>query len=134
MVKRLWNYAVKAPDIQQATEFYEKYLGAEFRLRGEVFGCKYNVVKIAEMRILIFDKAPYEESMGMNLPPGFLHAVYEVDDFEATVENLRNSGVRILMEPQLIHAAFGVRKICFFEAPDGVRTEVMQIIEDSPNV
>ena len=134
MVKRLWNYAVKAPDIQEATEFYEKHLGAESRLQGEVFGCKFNVVKIAEMRILIFDKAPYEEPLGMNLTPGFLHAVYEVDDFEETIESLKRSGVRFLMEPQLIHAAFGIRKIAFFEAPDGVRTEVMQIIEDAPGV
>jgi len=133
MIKRLWNYAVKAPDINKTTEFYERYLGGKLRLKGEVFGCQYNLVRIGEMRILIFDKAPYEEPLGMNLPPGFLHAVYEVDDFESTVENLRRSGVRFLMEPQLLRADFGVRKIAFFESPDGTRIEVMQIIEDSVN-
>ncbi len=131
MIKVLWNYAVKAPDMERATEFYTKYLGAELRLQGEVFGCHYRLVRIGNTRILIFDRAPYEEPLGMNLPPGFLHAVYEVDDFESTIESLRRSGVRFLMEPQQIRADFGVRKIAFFEAPDGTRNEVMQIIEDS---
>ena len=34
------------------------------------------------------------------------------------------------MEPQEIETAVGRRKIAFFEAPDGIRTEVMQVIED----
>ena len=39
-------------------------------------------------------------------------------------------GVRFIMEPQLIEAEFGRRRIAFFETPDGMRTEVMQILED----
>ena len=39
-------------------------------------------------------------------------------------------GVRFLMEPRLIEAEFGSRRIAFFETPDGMRTEIMQIIED----
>jgi extradiol dioxygenase family protein len=82
-------------------------------------------------RVLIFDKAPYEEQQGMNLPPGFLHVVYEVDDFEQHVAQLRDAGVRFLMEPQVIETkGIGRRKIAFFEAPGGIRTEVMQVLED----
>lgn len=130
MLLGLWNYAVKATDVEKATEFYIKTMGAELRLSGIVFGCKYNLIRMGETRVIIFDKAPYEEEHGMNLPPGFLHVVYEVDDHEAHVARLRESGVRFLMEPQEIETAVGRRKIAFFEAPDGVRTEVMQIIED----
>jgi hypothetical protein len=35
------------------------------------------------------------------------------------------------MEPRVIEAAFGKRKNAFFETPDGMRTEVMQILEDA---
>ena len=65
---------------------------------------------------------------GAGLPLGFLHDVYEVGDFEAQVAQLRAAGVRFIMEPCEIEAAFGRRKIAFFETPDGMRTEVMQII------
>ena len=35
------------------------------------------------------------------------------------------------MEPVEIESDFGVRRICFFVGPGGVRTEVMQILRDS---
>ena len=35
------------------------------------------------------------------------------------------------MEPTEIESGFGRRRICFFVGPGGVRTEVMQILEDS---
>jgi len=34
------------------------------------------------------------------------------------------------IEPQEIDTAVGRRKIAFVEAPDGIRTEVMEILED----
>ena len=105
-------------------------MGAEFRMSGEAFGCRYDVVRMGHTRLLIFDRAPYEEAHGMDLPPGFLHVVYEVDDHEAHVAMLRKAGVRFLIEPQEIDTAVGRRKIAFFEAPDGIRTEVMEILED----
>ena len=46
------------------------------------------------------------------------------------VAGLREAGVRFLIEPQEIDTAVGRRKIAFFEAPDGTRTEVMEILED----
>ena len=45
---------------------------------------------------------------------------------------VRASGVQIIMEPTLIeHEDFGKRWVCFFVSPDGVRTEVMEILEDA---
>ena len=130
MVRGMWNYAIKAPDVEATTSFYVNHMGAEFRMSGVAFGCRYNVVRMGQTRMLIFDRAPYEEEHGMDLPPGFLHVVYEVDDHEAHVAMLREAGVRFLIEPQEIDTAVGRRKIAFFEAPDGIRTEVMEILED----
>ncbi len=134
MIIGLWNYAVKAADLESTTAFYIKHMGAELRMQGEVFGCQYNFVRLGDTRVLIFDRAPYEEQHGMNLPPGFLHVVYEVDDHEKHVQMLREGGVRFLMEPQEIETEIGKRKIAFFEDPNGIRTEVMQIIEDWSDV
>ena len=46
---------------------------------------------------------------------------------------LREAGVEFLMQPQEIETAVGRRKIAFFEAPGGIRTEVMEILEDWEN-
>ena len=131
MLKGMWNYAVKADDLERVADFYVKYLGAQVRIRGEVLGSQYLLIRLGETRIILFDKAPYEDLLGVNLPLGFLHVVYEVDDFESQVKRLRESGVKFIMEPQVIEGVFGKRKIAFFEAPDGIRTEVMQVLEDS---
>ncbi len=131
MVKGLWNYAIKVEDIERASRFYTDVLGAQVRLHGEVLGCVYTLIRLGDTRVILFEKAPYEDLLGQELPPGFLHDVYEVDDFDAQIARLRKAGVRFLMEPQVIEAEFGTRRIAFFETPDGMRTEVMEILDDA---
>jgi catechol 2,3-dioxygenase-like lactoylglutathione lyase family enzyme len=131
MIKGLWNYAVKAYDIEKTATFYTDIMGASLMFRGEVYGCNYILIRLGDTRVIVFDRAPYEEDLNLDLPPGFLHAVYEVDDFEAKVESLRQSGVKFIMEPRILEGLFGMRKIAFFEAPDGTRVEVMQVLRDS---
>jgi catechol 2,3-dioxygenase-like lactoylglutathione lyase family enzyme len=130
MLKGLWNYAIKVADIERAIAFYGAALGAELRARDEVLGCAYALIRLGDTRVILFEKAPYEDLIGERLPLGFLHEVYEVDDFEAQVARLRKAGVKFIMEPQTIAAAFGRRRIAFFQTPDGMRTEIMQILED----
>jgi catechol 2,3-dioxygenase-like lactoylglutathione lyase family enzyme len=131
MAKGLWNYAIKVADIEQATAFYVRALGAELRVRSEVLGCAYALIRLGDTRVILFEKAPYEDLIGQTLPIGFLHDVYEVDDFEAQIARLREAGVSFIMEPRTIEAAFGRRRIAFFQTPDGMRTEVMQILDDA---
>jgi extradiol dioxygenase family protein len=131
MVKGLWNYAIKVADIECATRFYVDVLGARVRLKGEVLGCDYALIRLGNTRVILFEKAPYEHLLGKELPQGFLHDVYQVDDFEAQIARLRKAGVKFLIEPQVIEAEFGTRRIAFFETAHGVRTEVMEILEDA---
>ena len=49
----------------------------------------------------------------------------------AEVARLRESGALFILEPQEIGSEFGRRRIVFYVAPDGVRTEIMQIITDT---
>ena len=130
MIHGLWNYAIKAIDLDETTRFYVESMGGEPRVRGTVFGVNYQFVRLGDTRLLIFDRAPYEEQHGMDLPPGFLHLVYEVDDHEKHIEMLREANVQWLMEPQEIELELGRRKIAFFVDPNGIRTEVMQVLED----
>jgi catechol 2,3-dioxygenase-like lactoylglutathione lyase family enzyme len=131
VIKGLWNYAVKADDIEKVAAFYTGYMGASLMFRGEVYDCKYVLIRMGSTRVILFDKAPYEKELNLDLPPGFLHAVYEVDDFERQVETLHQFGAEFLMEPRILDGEFGVRKVAFFRAPDGTRVEVMQVLKDS---
>ena len=131
MIKGLWNHAIKVENLDDATRFYEGTLGAEVRYRSTVLGCDYHLLRLGDARIILFERAPYEHLLEEPPPPGLLHTVYEVDDLDEQVRRLRVSGCRILMEPTEIESDFGVRRICFFVGPGGVRTEVMQIIRDS---
>ena len=107
-------------------------MDGEFRLAGRVFGCDYRVLRPGGTRLLLFTKAPYEDLLDEPLPLGFLHVVFEVDDFDAEVaRKLREAGIPFILEPQEIESEFGRRRIVFFVAPDGVRTEIMQIITDT---
>jgi catechol 2,3-dioxygenase-like lactoylglutathione lyase family enzyme len=131
VIKGLWNYAVKADDVEKVAAFYTGYMGASLMFRGEVYGCKYALIRLGQTRLILFDRAPYEKDLNLDLPLGFLHAVYEVDDFELEVARLRQSGVKFIMEPRILEGEFGTRKIAFFQAPDGTRIEIMQILRDS---
>ena len=129
MVKGLWNYAVKAADMEKTVRYYQEYMDAEVLLKSRVLGCNYYLIRIGQTRIIVFDKAAYEEQFGMNLSPGFLHVVYEVDDHDVHIARLRKSGVRFLIEPTVIETDFDTRKIAFVEDIDGVRTEITQILK-----
>ena len=128
---QLSSYAVKVADLDAAAKFYTGRMGGELRLAGRVFGCDYRVLRLGGTRLFLFTKAPYEDLLDEPLPLGFLHVVFEVDDFDAEVAKLRAAGVPFFLEPQEIESEFGRRKIVFFVAPDGVRTELMQIVTDT---
>lgn len=129
MNEGLWNYAIKASDVEAVAHFYIENLDAKILMRDVILGCQAILVKMGHTRVIIFDKAPYEDDLGLNLPEGFLHDVYEVDDFEAYHERLKQAGVTFLTEPTLLDTEFDRRKLIFFESPTGIRTEVMQILE-----
>ena len=129
MVKGIWNYAIKAQDVEAVANFYIEHLDARVLRRREVSGSKDILVKMGDTRVIVFQKAPYEDNLGLNLPEGFLHDVYEVDDFEAHYARLQAAGVKFLTEPRIIDGDFDRRKIVFIETPTGIRTEVMQILE-----
>ncbi|MEW5814653.1 MAG: VOC family protein [Spirochaetota bacterium] len=133
MLKGMWNYAVKVKNLDKAVDFYTKNLEAELKMAGEVLGSRYRLIRMGNTRVLIFDKAPYEDALKLNLPEGFLHVVYEVDNVDTYVTRLKQAGVNFFVEPRIISTDFGERKITFFEAPGGIRTEVMQIRTEAGN-
>jgi catechol 2,3-dioxygenase-like lactoylglutathione lyase family enzyme len=128
MIRRFLNYAVKVDDLDAAAAFHRSHLDATETSRGEAFGCRYVALESAGTSVYLFDRAVYETALGITLPLGFLHAVYEVDDFDRRVAAFRRAGIGFFFGPTEVRAAFGARRIAFFEAPGGVRTEIAELI------
>jgi SAM-dependent methyltransferase len=72
-------------------------------------------------------RAPVELLVGKPMAPQGI----TTDQLFEEVARLRGAGVPFMLEPQEIESEFGRRRIVFFVAPDGVRTEIMQIITDT---
>ena len=128
---KLWNYAIKVENLDAASDFYVATLNGKPRIKGNVLGCDYRLLRLGDTRIILFTRAPYEDLLDEAVPLGFLHAVFEIEDLDAHVAALRREGATFIMPPQEIEAEFGRRRIAFFIAPGGVRTEIMQIVEDT---
>jgi len=82
---KLWNYAVKVADLDQASAFYVNTLNAEPRINGAVLSCDYRLLRLGDTRLILFTRAPHEDLLDEAVPLGFLHAVFEVEDFSGQV-------------------------------------------------
>ena len=54
---------------------------------------------------------------------GVEHIAVDTDDLDNVVASLKAGGTRVLEET----AIAGGRRVCFFEGPDGVQLEVLEI-------
>jgi catechol 2,3-dioxygenase-like lactoylglutathione lyase family enzyme len=110
----------KTPNPQKTARWYVENLGAEIveEIRGgetvgfrlDLLGLRLNVTGFVEGQKL-------EQHYGME------HLAIDTDDLPGIVEKLKASGARILEERQLRDG----RHVCFFEGPEGVRLEVMEM-------
>ena len=114
MAFKLNHVHLKSPDPKETADFYVNNLGATvvaetanggFRL--DLHGLPLNVTgKI--------DSQTHEQVFGIE------HIAIDTDD---TVASLKASGARILEETQVGEG----RRVCFFEGPQGVCLEVLEI-------
>jgi hypothetical protein len=54
---------------------------------------------------------------------GLEHVAIDTDNFASEVANIRSAGIKILEERVLSDG----RKVCFFEGPEGVRLEFLEM-------
>jgi catechol 2,3-dioxygenase-like lactoylglutathione lyase family enzyme len=118
MAFKLNHLHLKCPDPQKTAQWYVDNLGATivseagggrgFRL--DLHGLPLNVTQM-------IDTQSHEQVYGME------HIAIDTDDLDGTVAKLKASGARILEETQV----GGGRRVCFFEGPEGVCLEVLEI-------
>jgi catechol 2,3-dioxygenase-like lactoylglutathione lyase family enzyme len=118
MAFKLNHLHLKCPDPQKTAQWYVDNLGATivseagggrgFRL--DLHGLPLNVTQM-------IDTQSHEQVYGME------HIAIDTDDLDGTVAKLKAGGAKILEETQV----GGGRRVCFFEGPEGVCLEVLEM-------
>ena len=81
-------------------------------LRLDLHGLTLNVTRFIESQ-------KHEQKYGIE------HIALDTDDMPALVEKLKASGAKILEETTVGNG----RKVCFFEGPDGVHLEFLEVVD-----
>ena len=118
MAFKLNHLHLKSPDPEKTAQWYVDNLGATIvsevgggrGYRLDLHGLPLNVTRK-------IDGQTHEQVFGIE------HIAIDTDDMAGTVEKLKASGARILEET----AVGSGRKVCFFEGPDGVCLEVLEM-------
>ena len=120
MAFKLNHLHLKSPDPAKTAKFYVDNLGATivsetaggrgFRL--DLNGLPLNITGM-------IDSQTHEQVYGIE------HIAIDTDDMEGTVASLKAGGARILEETSVGNG----RKVCFFEGPDGVHLEFLEVSE-----
>ncbi len=112
---------LKTPDPRKTAKWYVDFLGAKIVseretpsgqpfLRLDLHGLPLNVSGFVEGQRL-------EQHYGME------HLAIDTDDFAAEVAKIKAGGAKILEERK----GAEMRNICFFEGPEGVRLEFLEM-------
>lgn len=124
-----FHVVLKVRDIDECVVFYREQLDAELLERGHaesgegVTAVNHAALAVADKRIYFFDRVPYEAAgLVDEVPFGFLHFGFVVDDIENACRELTAAGVEFIMEPSV----FGDLNIAFFTDPAGTRIELIE--------
>ena len=114
---KLNHVHLKTTDPKKTAQFYVDNLGAtieaEIGTRGyrlDLHGLKLNVTTLIN-----------EQTRAQHY--GMEHIAIDTDELDALVDKLKAQGIPILEET----AVGGGRRVCFFEGPDGVQLEFIEI-------
>lgn len=127
---KLWNIGIRVADIEKEVSYF-KALGAVLRVQ-ETLATKdgqfeYALLDFGGTRLFLTPRTVFEHALPEPLSDGLTHAVFEVEDVDATLRELVAQGTEILVSPMEIDAGLGSRRLAFCRSPGGVVFEVMQI-------
>ena len=119
MAFKMNHIHLKTPDPEKTAKFYVDTLGAKIvgqaggnGLRIDLHGLSVNITKFIEGQ-------SREQLYGIE------HIAIDTDDLDNVVESLKANGARILEETQVGSG----RRVCFFEGPEGVQLEVLEMTD-----
>ncbi len=133
MNPKLWNIGLKIDELDSEIGFM-KAIGAKLRYREtrtKPKGGKYNtaLLEFGGTRAFLVDEPVFEHKLKHQLTPGLTHIVFEVDNLAEAYQRITSLGARVLIEPKQVSGGYGSRRIAFFQSPNGLVFEMIQILE-----
>lgn len=102
-VKSLNHIGIAVNSIDEQKAYYEDTLGAEFEGIEEVANQKVRVAffRVGDIRLELLEPTDPSSSVAAFLEkrgPGLHHLAFTVDDIQARIDDLKNSGLRMIDE------------------------------------
>lgn len=129
---RLWNIGMRVADVEAEASYFVSIGGVlrvHERLETPDGQFEYALLDFGGTRLFLTPRTVFEDRLGKPLADGLTHAVFEVDNVDATLAELKTAGTQVLVEPIEISAGLGSRRLAFCRSPGGMVFEVMQIHE-----
>lgn len=129
----LWNIGLKIEELDTEIGFLEA-IGAKLRYREHRInpsGGKYNtaLLELGGTRAFLVGEPVFEHKLEHQLISGLTHIVFEVDNLAEAYVQITGLGAKVLIEPKLVSGGYGSRRIAFFQSPNGLVFEMIEILE-----
>ncbi len=121
MAFKINHLHLKTPDPHRTAKWYVDFLGA--KVISERQSPSGQPVLRLDLHGIPLNVTGYIEGQRLEQHFGLEHVAIDSDDFAAEVAKIKSSGVKILEERILPDG----RNVCFFEGPEGVRLEFMEV-------
>ena len=112
---------IKTPDPRKTARWYTEYLGA--RVVSETQSRNGDTIFRLDLHGVPVNVTSYIEGQKLEQHYGLEHVAVDTDNFVGEVDRIKASGIKILEERNLPDG----RRVCFFEGPDGVRLEFLEM-------
>jgi catechol 2,3-dioxygenase-like lactoylglutathione lyase family enzyme len=116
MALELNHVHLKTHDPEKTAKFYVDTLGAKIVGQAGSNGYRLDLHGLA-LNVTTFLNQSREQKYGME------HIAIDTDELDTVVEKLKAQGINILEETTIS----GGRRVCFFEGPDGVQLEFIEM-------
>jgi methylmalonyl-CoA/ethylmalonyl-CoA epimerase len=134
LLKKIYHLGYAVEDIEAAARFYEEHFGARIGEPEEVEeqGIIATMFEVGESAIELVQPTRSDSPVGKFLEKrgeGFHHVAFQVDDLEAALKELKESGVELIDEKPRIGA--GGTRMAFLhpKGAQGVLTELVELPE-----
>ena len=117
MTLKLNHLHLKTKDPEKTAKFYVDTLGAKIVNKSPNGGYRLDLHGLHLNVSNFLEKQTREQKYGME------HIAIDTDELDALVDKLEAQGIRILEKT----VVSGGRRVCFFEGPDGVQLEFIEM-------
>ena len=117
MTLKMNHLHLKTRDPEATAKFYVDTLGAKIVSRNATGGLRIDLHGLSLNVSKFLDQQKREQKYGME------HLAIDTDELDSIVEKLKARGIHILEET----VVSGGRRVCFFEGPDGVQLEFIEM-------